>query len=262
MNERSRAPAAPVPPELPPLELARTALFLDIDGTLLDIAPEPDAVRVPGDLPLDLARLTKCLGGALALVSGRPLEVIDGLFSPFLLPAIGCHGAEIRISGGGADAVTRAAPLAGELRVQLLALADIDARILVEDKTYSVAVHYRAAPSLEPVLLQHARALCEAAAPGSVHLLRGKCVIEVKARGFDKGTAVRALMRYEPFCSRVPVFVGDDRTDEDAIAVLPEFGGIGIAVGRAIPGAGFVFEHPGAVRAWLAGLVRQKECSA
>jgi trehalose 6-phosphate phosphatase len=260
MNERQNrsAVAAPIFPALDP---AHVALFLDIDGTLLDIAPRPDAVRVPGRLPFDLAAMTGCLGGALALVSGRPLSVIDALFSPVGLPAIGCHGAEIRASTGDGALVTRAAPLPDAFRARLAALVTLHEGLLAEDKLYSVALHYRGVPACEAALLAAVREICVEAPTAAVSVLRGKCVIEVKATGFSKGTALRALMRDAPFHGRIPVFIGDDRTDEDAFAVLPEYGGSGIAVGRALAGAAFVIKDPAAVRDWLAEQVRSKECS-
>jgi trehalose 6-phosphate phosphatase len=261
MNER-QSPSAATAPTFPAIDPAHVALFLDIDGTLLDIAPRPDAVRVPGELPFDLATMTGCLGGALALVSGRPLSVIDELFSPVGLPAIGCHGAEIRAASGEGARVTRAAPLPAAFRARLAGIVALHPGLLAEDKIYSVALHYRAVPACEAALFAAVREICVEAPSVAVSVLRGKCVIEVKATGFSKGTAVRVLMRDAPFHGRIPVFVGDDRTDEDAFAVLPEFGGCGIAVGRALAGAAFVIKDPAAVRHWLAQQVRSKECSA
>jgi trehalose 6-phosphate phosphatase len=247
---------------LPAVDTARSALFLDIDGTLLDIAPRPDAVRVPGELPFDLAALTQCFGGALALVSGRPLATIDALFAPVRLPAIGSHGAEMRVSLCDRAEVTQADPVPAHVRAYLLDLVALDRRLVAEDKLYSVALHYRGAPRCEAALLERVNAVIAAEPEGSLRLLRGKCVVEVKTRGFDKGKAVRAVLRQSPFTGRQPVFVGDDRTDEEAFAVMPEFGGVCIAVGRRLAGAHYVMKDPMAVRTWLAGLARPKEYSA
>jgi trehalose 6-phosphate phosphatase len=249
-------------PVFPAIDLTHAALFLDIDGTLLDIAARPDAVHVPGNLPFDLFALRRCLGGALALVSGRPRSVIDELFSPVGLPAIGCHGAEIRIASGEGACVTRAAPLPDALRARLTALVGLNPGLLAEDKLYSVALHYRAVPACESAVLAAARTICAEAPETALRVLRGRCVVEVKAAGFSKGTALRTLMQNPPFEGRLPLFVGDDRTDEDAFAVLPEYGGCGIAVGRPLAGAAFVIKDPAAVRHWLAEHVRTKEYNA
>jgi trehalose 6-phosphate phosphatase len=244
--------------ELPAVDRSRTALFLDIDGTLLDIAPRPDAVAVPGELPCDLIRLNRCLGGALALVSGRPLAEIDQLFAPLRLSAIGCHGAEIRTAAE--EGVACAEPLPEALRHSLAGLSGLDRGIIVEDKLYSLALHYRAAPQLGDTIHAAAEAAVREAASGSVELLTGKCVVEVKRCGFNKGSGLRALMAVAPFQGRKPIYIGDDRTDQDALHVLPEFGGVGIAVGRALAGADYTFKDPRDVRRWLAGIASSGGC--
>src|SRR5688572_19016286 len=235
MNEQLRHPGSG-DSSLPAIDPARTALFLDIDGTLLDIAHRPDAVAVPGELPCDLIRLSRCLGGALALVSGRPLAEIDQLFAPLRLSVVGCHGAEIRAALG--EGIICAEPLPESLRSRLAELARLHRELVVEDKLYSLAVHYRGAPHLGDMLHATALAIVAQAKLGSVELLTGKCVIEVKTRGFNKGTGLRALMALPPFLGRQPIYVGDDMTDQDALRVLPEFGGVGIGVGRALAGTG------------------------
>jgi trehalose 6-phosphate phosphatase len=238
-------------PDLAKIDPSQTALFLDIDGTILDIAQRPDAVSVPGQLPCDLVRLTRCLGGALALVSGRPLAAIDSMFAPLRLSAIGCHGAEIRAAVD--EAVTCAPPLPDGLRVRLAALAQMHPGIVAEDKYYSFALHYRVAPEIADALMAAVEAIVAIAGDG-VELLHGKEVAEVKPKGFNKGTGLRALMAVPPFHGRRPIYVGDDRTDQDALRVLPEFGGLGIGVGRALPGTAFVLDDPQTVRDWLAGI--------
>jgi trehalose 6-phosphate phosphatase len=260
MNDQPR-PVNPARSEgdLPPIDRSRTALFLDIDGTLLDIAHRPDAVDVPGDLPCDLVRLNRCLGGALALVSGRPLAEIDQLFAPLRLSAVGCHGAEIRAAME--EGISTADPLPETLRARLAALARRDPAIISEDKLYSFALHYRAVPELGPDLHAGVRAIAADCGLGSVELMNGKCVVELKSRGFNKGTGLRALMAIPPFKGRKPVYVGDDMTDQDALRVVPEFGGFGIGVGRALAGVGFVFDVPEDVRSWLGNIAAQEECS-
>jgi trehalose 6-phosphate phosphatase len=228
----------------------RHAILLDIDGTLLDLAPTPAGVLVPSSLQSALLTLWKWTGGALALVSGRPLHDIDSIFAPVELPAIGGHGAEIRPRIGADESVGRPLPLVEErLRRRVLQLAG--GGVLIEDKGHSLAIHYRLAPERAPALR---RAVADAIAElaGSVYeILPGKAVIEIKPTGFNKGTAVLELMEIAPFKGREPVFVGDDVTDETVFAILPDINGIGYSVGREMIGASGVFERPADVRRWL-----------
>jgi trehalose 6-phosphate phosphatase len=225
-----------------------TALFLDIDGTLLDLARTPDRVHVPRDLTKALERLSQHLCGALAFVSGRPLEGIDRLFAPFKPAAIGAHGGEIR----GADGeVARSQALSEKVADVFRGLADNIPGLLLEDKRCALALHYRLAPEAQPVLVsameKHAR-LFEAE---KVRILHGKAVIEALPQGVDKGTAVVALAKQKPFAGRAILFGGDDTTDLDVFRVLPRLGGRGFSVGRHFPGADHVFGSPRAVRQWL-----------
>jgi trehalose 6-phosphate phosphatase len=232
---------------MPPVS-DNTALFLDIDGTLLDLARTPDRVKVPRELAQALERLTHRLKGAFAFVSGRSLESIDRLFAPFHPAAIGAHGGEIR----GADGqVARRQPLPEKVVEVFTGLARNIPGLLLEDKRCALALHYRLAPEARPVLVsameKHAR-LFEAE---KVHILHGKAVIEARPVGVDKGTAVRALAKQKPFAGRSILFGGDDTTDLDVFRILPRLGGHGFSVGRHFPGAEHVFESPRAVRQWL-----------
>lgn len=232
---------------MPPVS-DNTALFLDIDGTLLDLARTPDRVKVPRDLSHALERLSHRLAGAFAFVSGRSLESIDRLFAPFRPAAIGAHGGEIR----GVDGqVARSQPLPEKVVEVFTGLAQNIPGLLLEDKRCALALHYRLAPEARPVLVsameKHAR-LFEAE---KVHILHGKAVIEARPVGVDKGTAVRILARQKPFAGRSIVFGGDDTTDLDVFRILPRLGGHGFSVGRHFPGAEHVFESPRAVRQWL-----------
>jgi trehalose 6-phosphate phosphatase len=238
-----------VPPD--PRDLHHIAVLLDVDGTLLDIAPTPQQVEVPQTLRQTLARVAERLGGAVALVSGRPLADLDLIFAPLRLAAIGGHGAEIRPRAGGRAIEERAAGLESGLTRDLRAIAARYPRVTVEDKGYSLALHYRAAPEAGPALVEEVRRACDAAAPNSVELLPGKAVIEIKPAGYDKGTAVRELMKHAPFAGRAPIFIGDDKTDEPAFAVVPQFNGRAISVGRTMPGAEDRFQSPADVREWL-----------
>jgi trehalose 6-phosphate phosphatase len=236
------------------IDVRRTALLLDVDGTVLDIAATPDGVVVPGALASTLRDLLARFGGAVALVSGRTIATLDRLFAPLKLPAIGGHGAEMRLSGDGPISKPQPAPLSARLRRKLHALAGIDPRLLVEDKLHSVAVHYRLALQREDLLKQEVEAIVAADHESEVESLFGKAVIEVKPKHFNKGTAVIELMTCQPFAGRTPLFIGDDTTDETVFAILSEVAGYGFSVGRDMPGTDGVFGSPHAVRTWLAAL--------
>lgn len=231
-----------------PLVSGNTALLLDIDGTLLDMARTPDRVHVPDSLRQALERLTRELDGAVAFVSGRTLASIDSLFAPFRPAAIGAHGGEIR----GVDGqVARIAPLPDSVRAVFTGLADVVPGLLLEDKKSAMALHYRLAPEARPVLqaaMEKHAALFEAE---KVNILDGKAVIEARPAGIDKGWAVTRLVRQKPFAGRTILFGGDDTTDMDVFRVLPQLGGRGFSVGREFPGAIHVFDAPRAVRQWL-----------
>jgi trehalose 6-phosphate phosphatase len=239
---------------VPPVD-ENSALFLDIDGTLLDMARTPDAVVVPKDLSHNLKVLHGALGGALAFVSGRSLDMIDSLFKPFVFPAIGCHGAEMR--GGDSRRRTFAKPIAPSVHELLWQLEQTHPGTVLEDKVYTLALHYRLAPEARPALeaaLNDHQALF--AAENTV-LHHGKAVIEVRPAGLDKGVGVRALLREPPFMGRVPVFGGDDTTDMDVFLILPELGGTSFSVGRRFEGVDYHFASPHAVRQWLSHLAAE-----
>jgi trehalose 6-phosphate phosphatase len=181
---------------------------------------------------------------------------------PLRLPAIGGHGAEMRPSIDGATHQPRAAPLDPKLKERLKQIARQHPGVTIEDKGYSVALHYRSQPGAGPRLQQAVGRLCRTQPAGSVELLAGKAVIEVKTAGFNKGTAVRELMTHPPFAGRVPIFIGDDITDEHAFAAMPEYNGIAISVGRELPGIASRFQSPAEVRDWLDRISRQAVTTA
>jgi trehalose 6-phosphate phosphatase len=233
------------------LDLSRYAILLDIDGTILDIAPTPHEVQVPDELRHALRRLLERTGGALALVSGRTLEDIDKVFDPLRLPAVGGHGAEIRTSPDAGSYERRADFLDQELRRAICQVGSHNPGVIVEDKGFSIAVHFRLAMEKELAVRDAVYAACAEFPMAPIEVLPGKAVIEIKTRGFNKGTGVRELMLHFPFAGRFPLFIGDDTTDEDAFAILPEFGGMGISVGRVVPGTAGKFQAPHDVRQWL-----------
>jgi trehalose 6-phosphate phosphatase len=229
---------------VPPLP-DRAALLLDLDGTLLDLAATPEAVVVPPALPPALRRLRARLDDALAVVTGRPVEQVDALLPGIPYAVAGEHGGAIRFAP---DApLTRAdlPPLPPHWVEHAAALASRHPGALLERKARGFALHYRLAPAAGDAMGSGLRALL---GDQTTHrLLPAHMAWEVKPLGADKGTAVAALMAHRPFAGRVPVYIGDDVTDEDAMRVARTAGGIGLRVQD-------VFRDPAGVRAWLLAL--------
>ncbi|MCC8963390.1 trehalose-phosphatase [Bradyrhizobium sp. Pear76] len=243
------APASLIPP------LRQTAVLLDIDGTLLDFAPTPREVWVPPELSNTLKHLHERTNGALALVSGRSLNDIDLIFAPDVFPAIGGHGAEMRLQPDSEAVAAHAPPLDKELKRRLAAIAKLSPGILLEDKGYSLALHYRLAPQAEKAIYE-AVSLIRAELPNApIEVLPGKSVCEIKHSGFTKATGVLELMTHEPFNGRRPFFIGDDVTDETVFAIMPDFNGLSFSVGRRALGVDGHFGGPSDVRAFLAHLL-------
>jgi trehalose 6-phosphate phosphatase len=246
--------AVPVPSSLVP-HLSETAVLLDIDGTLLDLAPTPREVWVPPGLAKTLNRLHKRTNGALALVSGRSLNDIDLIFAPDQFPAVGGHGAEMRIEADSDAVAAHAPPMDKELKRRLAAIARLSPGILLEDKGYSLALHYRLAPHAEKAIYA-AVSLIRADLPNApIEVLPGKQVCEIKHSGFTKATGVQELMKHEPFRGRRPFFIGDDVTDESVFAIMPDLDGLAFSVGRRVRGVAGHFDAPSDVREFLAHLL-------
>lgn len=236
--------ALPAPPLLAP----HHALFLDFDGTLTEIAPRPGDVAVDPALPRVLESLAQRLAGALAIVTGRRLADLDSRLAPALLPAAGQHGAELRPRPGGSVQLRAPAGI-GTIARRLRERFDTDRRVLVEDKGAAVALHFRQAPERARECLEALQALAEPWP--DLEIVSGKRVVEARARGADKGVALRALLAEAPFRGRPPVFVGDDRTDEDAFAAAAASGGHGIKVGDGPTVAPYRCGGVADVHAWL-----------
>ena len=208
------------------------AFFLDVDGTLIEIACTPEEVTVAPAVLATLANLSDAFGGALALVSGRPLKDLDRMFAPLRLPSAGLHGLERRNWDG--ELFRAAAPPEG-LKGILKGLRDFMSRspgVMVEDKGLSLAIHYRAAPEQEEPVRRLVAELV-AAAGTAFKIQQGKKVLEIQPAGANKGDAVAAYMAERPFAGRRPVFVGDDTTDENGFAAVNRLGGHSIRVGGA-----------------------------
>jgi trehalose 6-phosphate phosphatase len=236
-------------------QLGKCAILLDIDGTLVDLAPTPREVWVPPGLAKTLRSLRDKTSGALALVSGRSLNDIDLIFAPDLFAAVGGHGAEVRISLDREAVAAQAPPMDKELKRRLAAIARLSPGILLEDKGYSLALHYRLAPHAERAIYEAVALIRRELPDAAIEVLPGKCVYEVKQRGFDKAAGVRQLMTHEPFRGRRPIFIGDDVTDESVFAIMPDLGGLAFSVGRRALGVAGHFDEPRDVRLWLASLI-------
>lgn len=242
--------------------LSAIALFLDVDGTLLEIAARPQAVSVPAELRELLRGLSQATGGAVALVSGRSICDLDALFEPLTLPSAGLHGFEHRGTSGVYR--RRAAPSAAALelaRSAMQRLAREHAGLLVEDKQFALALHYRNAPQLEDTVLDAMEAVA-ARVREEFELQRGKKVVELRPAGATKAKAVAAYLEEAPFAGRVPVFIGDDLTDEPAFELVNRCEGLSVLVGDPRPSAARArLPDVAAVRAWLADLQARPEAA-
>ena len=241
-------------PPIPDFHERSWALFLDVDGTLLELAEHPDKVVVPEGLVSRLVRLKNTLGGALALISGRSLASLESLLGKTGLDAAGCHGAELRIAGtvktfAGADTLV---PRVAE---RLARRADAIPLAMVEVKTHSVAFHYRP-PALDP---GQARQFAEQALAGDAarfRLLAGKNVVEILPSDPGKGRAIACFLDRPPYAGRIPVFIGDDVTDEEGFREINRRDGLSIRVGAdGETAARYRATDVAAATAWLDRLV-------
>jgi trehalose 6-phosphate phosphatase len=229
------------------------ALFLDVDGTLVEIKPRPEDVVAEGSLIEILAGLEAAYGGALALVSGRRIDDVDRIFAPRHFAAAGLHGAELRFPDGTRVAASSAVMDAVRPRI-LDFVAALDG-VWLEDKGATLAVHFRQRPELESRVL----AFLGPFARDGLVVQEGKMVAELKESRHDKGSAIAAFLAVAPFAGRTPVFVGDDRTDETGFALVNTRGGIAIRVGSAevATQARFRLDDPAALRRVLELLVAE-----
>jgi trehalose 6-phosphate phosphatase len=231
----------------------RLAIFTDFDGTLVELAETPDTVDVPSDLADQLDRALADFDHAFAVLTGREIADIDRFLSPLQLPVAGAHGAQRRRADGTLEEVDAEISAAADAIAQAIRpLIEANPALLMEAKDGAVALHYRQAPELEGV--------CHLAMQEALQdhpqftLVPGKMVLEARAIGFDKGAALRAFMQEEPFVGRTPIFIGDDRTDEDAFRAAQELGGIGIKLGPGQTAARMRIADVASVHALLRGL--------
>ncbi len=222
----------------------KSALFLDLDGTLLEIAATPELVIVPPALPAVLSHLHHQLDGAVAIVSGRPIGQIDRLLTPFLASAAGEHGVSIRYSDGTLEELPVGIAVPDDWREALNGAVERWPGVRVETKPHGVAVHYRLAPERENEVWQLVRALVAPDHPW-FRLIPAREAVEIGLRAASKGYAVERFMGHAPFHGRKPIFIGDDFTDEAGMSMARRFGGLGLRVAEVFGG------DPAQVRAWL-----------
>ena len=232
-----------MPTVKPPVPRPDWALFLDIDGTLIDIAPRPDEVMVPKELPPLLWTIRDRLGGALALVSGRRLDDIDQMMAPYRFPCAAEHGGILRFADESASAQSESQVVPERLRQDLHAAMTRWPGATIEEKTFNIVVHFRQAPSYREDIHAFLRALV--GADDSFEILPARMAFEIRHRALNKGSAVRAFMTRPSFVHRTPVSVGDDTTDEDGFHAAEALGGLRVDV-RTI-----FADEPAHVRAWL-----------
>jgi len=232
------------------LDPSSCALFLDLDGTLIDIASAPDLVSVPVDLVPMLTRLAARLDGALAIVTGRPVDEVNHFLKPLRLVTAGVHGAQLRMEMNG-DVLLTVGPMDPVVASAVCKLNELAPGVVVEPKVFSIAVHYRLAPSVERRIEEALRRIV-ADSPDHFILCPGRCVIEVVPKQVSKGAALEALMALPRFEGRRPIMIGDDVPDESALAAAVRHGGLGLRVAGEHFKANADFKGPTEVRAWLA----------
>jgi trehalose 6-phosphate phosphatase len=234
----------------PRLEAAASCLFLDFDGTLVDIVERPENVVVDDSLIALLKQLNARLEHRLAIVSGRSIAQLEGFFGGDAdqMALVGSHGAEIRLCGTMLASPHRPRALDDAENILRQAFADRP-QILIEVKSFGVAIHYRLDPSMEEAATVIAM---DFAQESGLELQQGKMMVELRTAGHDKGSAIRSVMLHAPFAQYTPIFVGDDLTDEAGFEACASEGGFGVLVGQQRPtNARYQLENVAAVRQWL-----------
>ena len=241
----------------PPAPSVDWAYFLDVDGTLIDIAETPDAVRVDATLLDLIEQLHLASGGAVALVSGRTLTDLENRLGGLRLPLAGQHGLERRDVAGRLWIHAAPPEAKGTIKAALLPILARYPALLLEDKGLTLALHYRRAPQLAAYAHRLMGRLVRSAGVG-LELQRGKRVVEIKPAGVDKGSAVAEYLREPPFNQRRPVFIGDDLNDEHGFAEVNQRDGVSIKVGKGASCARFRLPDVAAVRLWLGEILKDR----
>ncbi|TKI08316.1 trehalose-phosphatase [Martelella alba] len=242
---------------IPPVSLHSSAFFFDLDGTLAAIEKRPEWVSIPDNIKQALAVIFSATGGALALISGRPLSELDALTAPLSCPAAGVHGAERRDATGKIHRIelspTLISAVGSELRRALTAFPGCH----VEEKGMAYALHYRQAERFKDQIEALSMSLLQRYPELAIQ--PGKCVFELKPRGADKGAAIDAFMHERPFVGKTPLFIGDDLTDEAGFECVNALGGLSIKVGPGKTAARFRLDGVDKVHLWLVSLAKQQE---
>src|SRR5579863_1999806 len=235
-------------PDAKALDGNAVGLFLDVDGTIIDLAPTPDAVHVPAALLDELSSLDRRLDGALALVSGRPIGEIDKLFAPLRLRAAGVHGGEIRSAPNEVSRSLATKRLPEEVWTRLSRLLRRFPGAFAENKGVSFAVHYNLAGPVGEEVCGALGDLTRQFKELPLELIGGHKVFEIKLAGFDKGMAVEIFMAHPPFAGRRPIFIADDRVDRPGFDKAIALGGLAFSVGAELPGVSGWFQSPAELR--------------
>lgn len=238
--------------DLAVLDPESTAIFLDFDGTVADLAERPDEVSVPAATRKTLERLASSTGGAVAIITGRPIDEIDRFLAPLRLPVAGVHGLERRDASGYRSSVFNSEKLLKPVNRTLRTFANAHPGLLLETKPGATALHYRQRPELERAVIDSVHEAVTGLK--GVQILHGKMVVEVKSGKATKADAVEAFMAEPPFRGKLPLFAGDDVTDEDAFREITRKHGISIKVGRGDTAAAFRTQGAREFRNWLAQL--------
>jgi trehalose 6-phosphate phosphatase len=235
--------------EAPPAPSLDWCLFLDVDGTLIELTDTPSQTVADPEIKALLRDLNVRLEGAVALVSGRQIETLDQLFAPLALPSSGLHGIERRTAEGLLQGGTFIDSKLDDARAAIKVFVDSHPGALLEDKRRTVAIHFRMAPQATVAARELAAGIVEKLGK-QYQIQPGDMMLEIKPRGFTKATAIRAFMQEPPFSGRRPVFIGDDLTDQDGFPAVESMGGISIGVGDRVQGQ-YHLDTVAQVRDWL-----------
>jgi trehalose 6-phosphate phosphatase len=233
----------------PPPPALDWCLFLDVDGTLIELTDTPSQTTADAEIKTLLRDVAERLGGAVALISGRKIATLDELFAPLKSPAAGLHGVERRKADGSIQGASFVDSQLDRARASLQSLVEAHPGTLLEDKERTIAVHFRMAPQFADAIREGVIEIAKPLGP-NYHIQGGKMMFEIKPRGFSKATAIQAFMKESPFRGRRPAFIGDDLTDQDGFAMVEAHGGVSIGVGDAVQGK-YYLADVAAVRAWL-----------
>jgi trehalose 6-phosphate phosphatase len=245
---------------LPPIEdLEQYCIFLDFDGTLVEIEDHPDDVRVDASTLRFVERLRDKVGCALALISGRDIDVVDRLLHPLVLPVAGVHGLQRRDAEGQLHSPVIDQRIVDAIATDIETTFSEEPGVIIEKKTGAVALHYRLRPDFETRCLALAENIVRN--QPELHLIKGKMVCEIRIDGNDKAAVIEAFLAEHPFKGRTPIFAGDDATDESGFAAVNARGGVSIKIGGSPTSAKFRAASVFELRNWFEGLLEAARTS-